>query len=160
MLAEETKMNEDVVITLECPICRTKKGVKFPRSIINQAKQLTTVSVTKGLLCGHHFQIFIDKNFKIRGYQKVDFELSPVKKEKMQKSEKDIKKIINNDKDLFDNLILDGNYLEYIPPDKNKMSLAEIYEEFWDLIDDQNEEFHSFIIKDKRREKLKSKDLL
>ena len=88
MLAEENMMDEETIIKLECPICKTKKSVKFPRSIINQAKQLTTVSVTKGLLCGHHFQIFIDKNFKIRGYQKVDFELSPEKKRENLQSPK------------------------------------------------------------------------
>ena len=47
-----------------------------------------------------------------------------------------------------------------IVSDKKKMSLAEIYEEFWELIDDQNEEFQEYIIKDKRRDELKSKDLL
>ncbi|MEJ2277681.1 MAG: hypothetical protein P8Y70_08025 [Candidatus Lokiarchaeota archaeon] len=29
-----------------------------------------------GLVCEHSFQTFVDKNFLIRGYQKVDFELS------------------------------------------------------------------------------------
>ncbi|MFX0073522.1 MAG: hypothetical protein ACFFAO_20795, partial [Candidatus Hermodarchaeota archaeon] len=33
-------------------------------------------SVPKGLICNHNFQAFIDKNFIVRGYQKIDFELS------------------------------------------------------------------------------------
>ncbi|MFX1443989.1 MAG: hypothetical protein ACFFHV_11285 [Promethearchaeota archaeon] len=64
----------DVVI--ECPLCHTKKKLKIPLKIINQSKQLTTISVPKGLVCDHNFQAFIDKNFIVRGYQKVDFELS------------------------------------------------------------------------------------
>jgi hypothetical protein len=160
MLVNESIMKEEIVIRMECPICKTKKDVKFPRSIINQAKQLTTVSITKGLLCGHHFQLFLDKDFKIRGYQKVDYELNPEVSKNKEKSDKKAKNTTDNDKELFENLILDGNYLEYKPPAKNKMSLAEIYEEFWELIDNRNEEFQEFIIKDKRREGLKSEDFL
>ena len=33
------------------------------------------------------------------------------------------------------------------------MTLKEIYEEFWEFIDDENEFFHEFIIKDNRRQK-------
>ncbi len=160
MLVNDSMINKEIIIKLECPICKTKKDVKFPRSIINQAKQLTTVSITKGLLCGHHFQIFIDKNFKIRGYQKVDYELNPEIPMNKMNSRKQINKNIDNDKELFDNLILDGNYLEYKPPDKKKMTLAQIYEEFWELIDETNKEFQTFILKDKRRENLKSEDFL
>jgi len=61
-------------VVIECPICRAKKKLKFPLKIINQSKQLTTVSLPEGLVCKHNFQAFIDKNFKVRGYQKVDFE--------------------------------------------------------------------------------------
>ncbi len=63
-------------VNIECPICRKKKKLNIPQKIINQSKQLTTVSVPSGLVCEHNFQSFIDKNFQIRGYQKVDFELS------------------------------------------------------------------------------------
>lgn len=44
--------------------------------IINQSKQLTTVSIPSGLTCEHSFQAFVDKNFVVRGYQTVDFEFS------------------------------------------------------------------------------------
>ncbi|MFX0048841.1 MAG: hypothetical protein ACFE8G_11845, partial [Candidatus Hermodarchaeota archaeon] len=43
---------------------------------------------------------------------------------------------------------------------KNKMTLEEIYEEFWEFIDDNNEIFRRFIIKDnKRRTKFKMRAL-
>ncbi len=38
---------------------------------------------------------------------------------------------------------------------EGKRSLKEIYNEFWEFIDDYNSEFKEFISKDKRREKLK-----
>ena len=65
-----------------CPVCKAKNTIRFPKSVINQASHLTTVSVPKGEICQHHFQLFIDKNFKIRGYQKVDFQLENDKKQK------------------------------------------------------------------------------
>ncbi|MFX1302096.1 MAG: hypothetical protein ACFFBV_09065 [Promethearchaeota archaeon] len=63
-------------ITVICPSCKTRKALKIPVKIINQAKQLTTVSVPSGAVCDHGFQAFVDKDFKVRGYQRVDFEFS------------------------------------------------------------------------------------
>ncbi len=154
MTAIPTKRNIRVI----CPICKSDKELDFPNSIINEAKQLTTVSVPTGMVCEHHFQMFIDKDFKIRGYQKVDFEL---------KTDKDMSAPKNSEDDLFDNLIMEGNYLEWKPkksyinePREPEMTLKDIYDEFWDLIDDDNEEFKEFIVRDNRRKKLKSKHTL
>ena len=145
-------------IRVICPICKSDKELDFPNSIINNVKQLTTVSVPTGMVCEHHFQIFIDKDFKVRGYQKVDFEL---------KADMGVSNSQDDDSDLFDNLIMEGNHLDWRPPDsgfskvkESEMTLKEIYEEFWELIDDDNEEFRDFIVKDKRRESLKSKNFL
>jgi len=147
----------NIQISVNCPICNANKELNFPYSIINDAKQLTTVSIPSNLVCEHHFQMFIDKNFKVRGYQKVDFE---IKIENLQEKN-------HNEDELFDNLIMEGNYLEYIPKNKTisneikrEMTLKEIYEEFWEFIDDNNEEFKKFIQTDKRRKELKSKDPL
>ncbi|MFX1573705.1 MAG: hypothetical protein ACFFB0_13225 [Promethearchaeota archaeon] len=65
-------------VLIQCPLCNQKKILKIPFQIINQNKRLTTVSVPSGLVCKHTFQLFVDKNFKVRGYQKVDFELSRI----------------------------------------------------------------------------------
>ena len=65
---------QDILVV--CPTCNSKKELKIPVKIINQAKQLTTVSIPAGAVCEHSFQSFIDKNFVVRGYQKVDFEFS------------------------------------------------------------------------------------
>jgi hypothetical protein len=61
-------------IHVVCPTCKAKKDLKIPSKIVNQAKQLTTVSIPSGAVCEHSFQSFVDKNFVVRGYQKVDFE--------------------------------------------------------------------------------------
>ncbi len=137
--------------------------LKFPRSVINRAKQLTTISLPKGLVCDHHFQAFIDKNFVVRGYQKVDFEFAyDILKNSNSEVFKDLEK---DEHDFYENLILEGNFVEYqlkktnIPiesknskPKSKKMTLEEIYKEFWEYIDDDNQEFKEFIQKDTRRE--------
>ncbi|MFW9873840.1 MAG: hypothetical protein ACFFG0_12100 [Candidatus Thorarchaeota archaeon] len=63
-------------ILTRCPVCKENRKLKLPAKIINQSKQLTTVSIPSGLNCEHSFQAFVDKNFVVRGYQTVDFEFS------------------------------------------------------------------------------------
>lgn len=73
--ANDANSKEDLAsIHVVCPSCKSKKDLNIPTKIINQAKQLTTVSIPSGAVCEHGFQAFVDKNFKVRGYQKVDFE--------------------------------------------------------------------------------------
>ncbi len=130
---------------------------------------MTTVSIPKHKICKHHFQAFVDKNFKVRGYQKVDFVFSIEK----------IDEQMTNDDELFKNLDFQGNTLKYNiknsqynnkkkvenppsektdqykkkqnPPSTKEMTLEEIYEQFWEFIEDDNLEFKEFIIKDTRR---------
>ena len=63
-------------VSIRCPQCKASQSLKIPVKIVNQSKQLTTVSIPSGLNCKHSFQAFIDKNFIVRGYQTVDFEFS------------------------------------------------------------------------------------
>ena len=167
-----SELNEYSSVKIVCPVCKVHKELKFPNSVINKARQLTTISLPKGLICDHHFQAFVDKNFIVRGYQKVDFEFEP---KKSLKTKADVKLFNENDDEFFENLIVEGNYIEYNPKrkinrdsrpppndtDKNtekntgKRSLKEVYDEFWEVINDNNVEFKEFIEKDKRRIKLK-----
>jgi small GTP-binding protein len=73
------KLTEKSVLFI-CPICNSEKELKIATSIINEAKQLTTISIQKNDICEHHFQAFVDKNFQVRGYQKVDYEIKHKKK--------------------------------------------------------------------------------
>lgn len=186
-------LNDYSPVTFICPVCKTKKELKIPKVIINEARQLTTVSIPKGLVCEHHFQAFVDKNFVIRGYQKVDFEIAydiyKKNSKKKKQSKKDIpQKFIDN---FYDEIIIEGNFIEFRPnktydktvssgkkkknknliikeeilsnpnnkkmdkpttiKEKHIMSLEEIYDEFWEFIDDENEDFKHFIELDNRR---------
>lgn len=161
-------------VQLVCPVCKSQKILKLPESVLNQTGQLTTISIPNGLVCDHHFQAFVDKQFKVRGYQKVDFEIKQKDKTIKNYIEENEDIVDNKDKDFYDNLILEGNYIEYKPKidkiptlNENKrdildmgnkeMSLEEIYEEFWEFIDDDNYEFKELILNDvTRRKALKS----
>ena len=68
-------------IDVICPICKVKKQINIPEHVINEAKQLTSISISKGIVCNHHFQAFVDKNFIVRGYQKVDYHIEEALKE-------------------------------------------------------------------------------
>jgi len=154
-----------------CPICKRREIIGIPESRLKNNSPLTTISIHKGLICEHHFQFFLDKNFQIRGYQKVDLELQ-------QESSKTLRngiKVFNQNKERnkanFENLFPEGEKIKLIPlsEEKNKedktlkqtrvllsskkKSLKEIYEEFWEFIDDSNKTFLDYITKDKRRSK-------
>lgn len=63
-------------ITIECPYCHKRKNYLIPKELSNQRKHLYTIHFPKGLNCQHGIQAYIDNNFKVRGYQKIDFEYS------------------------------------------------------------------------------------
>ena len=172
--------NKIIPIRFICPVCKSEKELPINKSVINQAKQLTTISIPKNKVCLHHFQAFVDKNYKVRGYQKVDFafELDEIEDQKFHVYSHKV-----NDNELLKNLKLNKNYLEYNPNSainhgknlssqrknspkkkckdiskvknvkikKKEMTLEEIYEQFWEFIDDDNREFRELIIKDPRR---------
>ncbi|NVM36717.1 MAG: hypothetical protein HWN81_14065 [Candidatus Lokiarchaeota archaeon] len=157
-------------IQVICPICKTKDLVGIPRSRLNRNSQLTTISIQKGLICPHHFQFFMDNQFQIRGYQKVDLELNQENSNKLKNGVKVFKLIEKKNNNLFKELMLEGDTVKYQPLNsdegmekstsqqeiilkRKKMTPKEIYEEFWEFINDNNENFLEFINKDTRRKK-------
>ena len=151
-----SNLSKGTEINFVCPVCKAKKSLQFPNSVINKAKQLTTISLPKGLVCEHHFQAFVDKNFIVRGYQKVDFEFTTKKEDNR-----------DNENQFFEDLILEGNYVEYNPrkfpivtcldggpitrDNSDREIIKKIYEEFWEFIDQTNPEFKEFVEKDPRK---------
>ncbi len=83
-------------IRVICPICKQNKRISIPQYIIVDAKNVATFSIPKKLVCEHHFQVFVDKNLAVRGYQMVDYEF-----------DRHLDKIINeiNTTDIFCNVI-------------------------------------------------------
>jgi len=62
-------------IRVICPTCKANKKIFVPKSIVKQAENVVTFSIPNNLVCNHQFQIFVDKDFAIRGYQRVDYEV-------------------------------------------------------------------------------------
>ena len=77
---EKITSQDEKILKFVCPVCKAEKKLLISKLMLSQDKTLTTVSIQKNEICQHHFQAFIDKNFKIRGYQKVDFEIESRKK--------------------------------------------------------------------------------
>jgi hypothetical protein len=71
-----TEHNGLANIRVICPQCNKSKFIKIPASIITESTNVTTVSIPMNYVCEHSFQIFVDKRFLIRGYQRVDFDIS------------------------------------------------------------------------------------
>lgn len=191
--AQKSESTEFIQIIIKCPVCKLKKKLKFPKSVIKYTKQLTTISIPKSLVCEHHFQVFVDKNFMVRGYQKVDFEYASELTKSKQLKQKDGN---GKDKEFSEYIIIEENYLAYKPKEnqiiierkynsndlnkanenktniidtkntilrrnakklideKLKMNLKDIYDEFWDFIDENNKDFQELIQNDHRRENL------
>jgi len=158
-------------IEVICPVCKTRDLVGIPKKKINNSSHLTTVSIQKGLICPHHFQIFIDKNSQVRGYQKVDFELNHDNSTILKNGVKAFSQKEKRNGNLFEDVTFDGNSLkskslysvnnaEFSDSKRETVTkcksatLKEIYEEFWEFIDEDNEKFQKFIINDKKRKTL------
>ena len=136
--------DKDIEIEIICPACKSKKKILISK-IKLKPNNLTTISIPSGSICEHTFQAFIDKQFKVRGYQKVDLEISP--------------NFFETDK----NTVSQGNNNITYPYIENETSIyeknnnkknnrrVELYEKFWEFIDSDNPTFRDLIIKDNRR---------
>lgn len=157
--------SEFVIVPVVCPICNSKKEVNVPKSVMSRTKNLATISIQEDITCKHHFQIFIDKNYAVRGYQKVDFQIGSNFKEPKKLHEHQLKNNKNSVSEksqfLYDShesrSLVKGampNQVKKEERTKGKMTLKNVYEEFREFIDDDNEEFMEFISKDKKRKTL------
>lgn len=152
-----------VKILFRCPVCAKSAHLNFGRKIFESSEHLTTISVSKDVICDHGFHAFVDKNYQVRGYQRIDFEVhkDKIKKntknnlginETHKKNERKIEKKID-----FKQFNLNKNELTYYPKSlkntnpESKSSLKNIYEDFWEYIPNDNKKFKEYINKDKRR---------
>lgn len=143
-------------IQINCPICGTEKTLKISTSLIKQSKTLTTISIPKHFICEHHFQAFVDKDFRVRGYQKVDFEFSLEEKKRDAKKNSSEQVIVSSTKYPNKNEKFTSNNFgksDFKSKEKEEMTLKEVYDKYWHLIENDSKTFHKFIKDDKRRKK-------
>lgn len=68
---EETKR-----VRVVCPVCDKSEYLEVLVSVLKSSgKGLTTILIPDNTVCSHSFQIFVDKNGAVRGYETPDFEL-------------------------------------------------------------------------------------
>jgi len=129
MQDEKKETQNEKILKFVCPVCKSEKKLLISKSMLSQDKTLTTVSIQKNEICEHHFQTFIDKDFRIRGYQKVDFEIES--KKKLPKGEFIMKVIVIGDYEVGKTAItrrfIDNTFdLGYIPTVQLKISTKKL----------------------------------
>ncbi len=67
-------------IELACPACNKKGKIDVPLNLLVETdKGTVTIDVPPEAVCPHAFQVILDKNANVRGYQKIDFQLGGAK---------------------------------------------------------------------------------
>lgn len=69
--SDDTSFN----IKFICPTCNSEKLIAISRAEILKKQSLTAIAIPKNFMCPHSFSAFVDRNGKIRGYQKYDLEI-------------------------------------------------------------------------------------
>ncbi len=68
-------------ILVICPICQGRGEIHVPDEVLQDNKGTSTVLVRAGVTCNHLYQAFVDKNCKVRGYQRTDYEVPIISKQ-------------------------------------------------------------------------------
>ncbi|HME55266.1 MAG TPA: hypothetical protein VKM55_23865 [Candidatus Lokiarchaeia archaeon] len=77
-------------VKVVCPTCNTETKIEIPTFIVQDSLEgVVNVQVPAGACClEHSFIAFVDKKFKVRGYQNVDVEFKAGGKEKTAEQKK------------------------------------------------------------------------
>jgi hypothetical protein len=69
---------ETRAVTITCPICKSVVNIELPTFLVQEAQEnMVKVQIPQEKCCpSHSFMVFIDKNFKVRGYQHADLEFN------------------------------------------------------------------------------------
>lgn len=89
----KTKLQENCII-ITCPVCAANDEISFPKEIFSRENQIITVSIPQGTICEHPFQLYLDNDYNIKGYQKIDYTFP-----KIEYYNDNIPEINSNDKD-------------------------------------------------------------
>ncbi|MHA1681506.1 MAG: hypothetical protein ACTSUE_10880 [Promethearchaeota archaeon] len=83
-------------ILVRCPVCHVEKEVNIPIFLVKEAQDgVLKIQIPQGACCAEHsFMVYIDKKFKIKGYQNADIEFrvgAPANRKSQDKDKKDFK---------------------------------------------------------------------
>ena len=69
---------ETRTVTIACPSCKKEVNIEIPTFLVQQAQDgMLKIQIHQERCCTiHSFMVFIDKNFKVRGYQYADLEFN------------------------------------------------------------------------------------
>jgi len=73
----ERSLNGPKKVAVVCPLCQRSGAIQVPDTVFHEDKGLSSLLIRSGVTCTHSFQVFIDKNYKVRGYQMMDYEIAP-----------------------------------------------------------------------------------
>jgi hypothetical protein len=69
---------ETRAVTVSCPVCKKELEIELPTFLVKEAQDnILKVQIPQDKCCPlHSFMVFIDKNYKVRGYQHADLEFN------------------------------------------------------------------------------------
>ncbi|OLS12894.1 MAG: hypothetical protein RBG13Loki_3471 [Promethearchaeota archaeon CR_4] len=63
-------------VSIQCPLCNSSGNIEVPATLTqNITRGLVSVNVPSAFICQHNFQLFLDRNGAVRGYQKIDYQV-------------------------------------------------------------------------------------
>ncbi|MCP4763335.1 MAG: hypothetical protein GY870_16290, partial [archaeon] len=88
-MESETKKEKNTIKTMiVCPVCQVSGYIYLPKENFNKSKKgVSSILLSNTGICPHSYQIFVDKNGAVRGYETPDFELKFVATEKKPEEE-------------------------------------------------------------------------
>ncbi len=60
-------------VRIICPFCGDQKVLELPSDCVNKSSPLTSILIQSDTICYHNFVAYLDRDFKIRGTQKIDY---------------------------------------------------------------------------------------
>jgi hypothetical protein len=76
-MQKEIPSEEKKKIHVVCPVCNSEDHILIPAmAIASTGKGLTSIFCPVDTICDHSFQIFVDNNGIVRGYETSDYELT------------------------------------------------------------------------------------
>jgi len=68
-------MHSPLKILVVCPLCEKRGEIQVPEEVLQEKKGSSVILVRSGITCTHSYQVFVDKNCTVRGYQRTDYEV-------------------------------------------------------------------------------------